>query len=232
MAKPSKILIYGGDGLGIEVARHLERAGHSFIVADNDEQRLQRARDHGFATARIENATDEELTAVGIGHDVNAFFCLSAEDSENVFLALSAQVLDPKLKIIAVADSPDSAHRLTAAGVSQVIDPYAISARQVYRLIESPELPGLLETVLFGEDNLHVEEIQIPPGSFLERRQLRSVRLEERYNLIVLGIVDRELSDELIFSSQSMDHQLDAGDVLVVIGPREDIATLQADLIP
>ena len=50
--------------------------------------------------------------------------------------------------------------------------------------------------------------------------------------MILLGVVDRELGDEFIFATTGTDHKLDSGDVLVVIGPAEEIEKFRADAHP
>ena len=43
-------------------------------------------------------------------------------------------------------------------------------------------------------------------------------------------MVDLELSEELIFSTSGIEHNLDAGDMLVVMGPEKEIERLKVDI--
>ena len=44
---------------------------------------------------------------------------------------------------------------------------------------------------------------------------------------IILGVVDLELGNQLIFTNSGVDHRLDAGDILVVIGLKQEIVRLR-----
>ena len=44
-----------------------------------------------------------------------------------------------------------------------------------------------------------------------------------KYNLFLIGVVDKELGDKLYFSLGEQDHKLDVGDILVVLGANRDI---------
>jgi voltage-gated potassium channel len=48
--------------------------------------------------------------------------------------------------------------------------------------------------------------------------------------VILLGVVDLDLSEELIFGTSSIEHKLDTGDMLVVIGPEDQISRLKEDI--
>ncbi|MEW8209945.1 MAG: TrkA C-terminal domain-containing protein, partial [Candidatus Thiodiazotropha taylori] len=56
---------------------------------------------------------------------------------------------------------------------------------------------------------------------------LSDLELNKKYDLIVIGVVDLELSNQLIFTNSGVDHRLDAGDILVVIGGKQEIERLR-----
>ena len=66
-------------------------------------------------------------------------------------------------------------------------------------------------------------EIEIPTGSYLQGDYVCNLNLNEQHNLILIGIVDKELGEDLHFSINEKQHKLDAGDVLVVMGPAQEI---------
>jgi voltage-gated potassium channel len=57
--------------------------------------------------------------------------------------------------------------------------------------------------------------------------RVKDVQLGNDYNLI---LVDREMGDNFIYSTEGHNHRLDEGDVLVVIGPYEEIDRIRQDL--
>jgi voltage-gated potassium channel len=158
-------------------------------------------------------------------------FCLLLEDSENVFLAISARALDPRLRIVAVCQAPEAAPKLLAAGADKVVDPYEISGARVHELLERPLVVELMEQTVFGLQDLNIAEVTIPAGTWLHGVRLSELRRHMRQNVILLGVVDLERGKNLIFSTRGIDHNLDYGDVLVVIGPARDVENFRAMIL-
>ena len=220
--KPSFVL-FGCNPLAIEVARRLAMSGTLFVMVDSDAARVAAAQKENLAARQIDYTDDDALRGVGIGSHVEGVFCLFTEDSENVFLAISARALDPQLRIVAVCQAPEAASKLLAAGADKVVDPYEISGARVHELIQRPEVVDLLEQTVFGVQDLNVAEITIPRHSWVHGVHLSGLRKAMTQNLILLGVVDLERGRDLIFSTRGIDHKLDYEDVLVVIGARSEI---------
>jgi len=89
---------------------------------------------------------------------------------------------------------------------------------------------AILDHTLFGQANLNVTELQIPPGSPFIGRLVLALELETQYNLILLGMVDRKMEEHFVYSQRVQDTQLQAGDILVVIGPMDASTSLKQDL--
>jgi voltage-gated potassium channel len=217
--KPT-LALFGCNPLAIEVARRLSLARTPFVMLDRDAEQVEAARKEGMLARQIDYTDDDALRGVGIGSHIEGVFCLFTEDSENVFLAISARALDPQLRIVAVCQAPEAAPKLLAAGADKVVDPYEISGARVHDLIQRPEVVELLEQTVFGQQDLNIAEITIPRHSWLHGVHLSELRTVMTQNLILLGVVDLEHGKELIFSTRGIDHRLDYEDVLVVIGAR------------
>ena len=222
-----RFALFGCNPMATEVARRLAMAGTSFVMLDNDDALVEAARREGLAARQVDYTDDDALREVGIGSHIEGVFCLFTEDSENVFLAISARELDPQLRIVAVCQAPEAAPKLLAAGADKVVDPYEISGARVHELIERPEVVELLEQTVFGMQDLNVAEITIPPYSWLHGVHLSGLRKFMNQNVILLGVVDLERGKDLIFSTRGIDHKLDYDDVLVVIGARSEIESFR-----
>ncbi len=218
-----RFALFGCNPLAIEVARRLSMARTPFVMLDRDAARVEAARKEDMPARQIDYTDDDALRDVGIGSHIEGVFCLFAEDSENVFLAISARALDPQLRIVAVCQAPPAAPKLLAAGADKVVDPYEISGARVHELIQRPEVVELLEQTVFGLQDLNVAEITIPHHSWLHGVHLSGLRRVMQQNVLLLGVVDLERGKDLIFSTRGIDHRLDYDDVLVVIGARSEI---------
>ncbi len=138
---------------------------------------------------------------------------------DDYFLTISARALDPALTILAIVDDPESAEKLLAAGANKIIDPYEICGRKTYEMLSKPDITNILDNTVFGRHDFNMAQIEIPAGSKLENTNANELKLHEQHSLILIGIVDREQDDRLHFAVGEKEHILNAGDVLVVMGP-------------
>ncbi len=227
----SKIAIFGASELGIEVARHLDPHRHPFVLADNDPDKLARARDRGLEGVQVDHTDDEALKELGIGADIGLLFCLFPEDADNVFLTISARAIDPRLRIVSVIESRDSAPKLLAAGANKLIDPYEIGGHRVSRIMRSPALVDVLDQFVYSNRRLQLAEVPIPESSEYVGLTYCQLRLNERFGLIVIGVLDRDSGEDLLFGRGGFNHHLRPGETLVVIGPAQAIAVFRESLV-
>lgn len=228
--KYGRIVLFGCNNLGLDAARRLNSRQHHFLMVDNDEARVRGAEERGYEALLANHRDDEVLRTLGIGRDIDAIFCFFPEDSENVFLTISARALAPQLKIVSVVESPESADKLRAAGVDKIIDPYEVSGRKIYEIIKRPVIVDILDETVYGRHDLKMAEIEIAPGSCLDQRYLSELNWKQRFNLVLLGVVDQERGKNLRFVTGDVDYKLDAGDVLVVLGSTKEIIAFRREV--
>lgn len=218
-----KVVIFGYSVMSLEVMRRLNAKQHQLLFISENENQADLVNEQGFETTVIDFRNDDELRAIGIGVDVDIIFCFYPQDSDNVFLTISARAIDKNLTIIAIVDAPESAEKLLAAGANKIIDPYEICAKRTHNMLTKPDVTNVLDSTVFGQHDLNIAQIEIPVGSYLENYRVSDLRLAEKYNLIIIGIVDREFGDALHFAISEKKHILNAGDVLVVLGSAKEI---------
>jgi voltage-gated potassium channel len=219
-------LIFGCSALGHEVAMQLSECGVETYLYSDDLDEVGALLAKGMQAAVVDFKNDDKLREIGVGRWVKTIFCLFSYEPNNLFLTLSARALDPDLKIVCVCESAAAAERLKAAGATKVIDPYEISGHRVHERIARPYLVELLEGSLFGK-HIDIAEIEMPDDSRLSGVALNDLQLDKQFNLIITGVVDLELGNQLIFANSGVSHRLHAGDILVVIGPEDEIQRLK-----
>lgn len=224
------ILIFGYNRFAVEAINRMNVDDHHITIADHRPERLKLASENGFKTAAVDYRSDDDLKTAGLGKTVDTIFCFFPEDSENVFLTLSARAIDPQLKIIAIVEDQDAGEKLVAAGANKVIDPYQICGRKIFDQIKKPEITQIIDHTVFGRHDLNIAEIVIPENSYLENTYCSQLNISHTHNLVLIGIVDIELGDDLYFVTGERDHKLNAGDILVILGPSQEIKAYQHDI--
>ena len=228
----TNIAIFGYHSTAVEVATYLRSRDYRITIIDDDEGNLAKARYAGFETARLDYRDDAELKKLDLGRDMEVVFSLFPDDAENVFLVISVRALAPDVRIFTIAHGALAVPKLIAAGANKVVDTYEITGHRIVDLLDRPIITEILDNTLFGQADLSMAEVPIMAGSMLTGRRVKDVQLGNDYNLILVGIVDREMGDNFIYSTEGHNHRLDAGDVLVVIGPNEEIDRIRQDLAP
>jgi voltage-gated potassium channel len=225
-----RIAIFGYSIMSIEVMSRLNKDQYSFVFIGKDESETALVEEKGFETKIIDFRNDDELKSIGIGTDVDILFCFYPRDSDNVFLTISARAIDKTLTIVAIVDDPESAEKLLAAGANKIIDPYEICGRKTHDMLAKPDITNILDHTVFGRHDLHIAQIEIPEGSCLENTMSSELKLNEKHNLILIGVVDKESGEALHFAISENDYILNAGDVLVVLGPSREIRSFKEEV--
>ncbi|WP_305909695.1 NAD-binding protein [Methylomarinum sp. Ch1-1] len=224
------IVVFGYNRLSIEALKRLDTERHNVIIVEQSETAIESATEKGYAVATIDFRDDEDLKSIGLGKHIDTIFCFLTEDSENVFLTISARAIDPALHIIAIVEDPDAVDKLIAAGANKVIDPYQICGRKIHELIKKPDITNIIDHTVFGRQDLNIAEVVIPENSVLENIHSSRLRLNEDHNLILIGIIDKDLGEDLHFATGEQDYLLNAGDTLVILGPSRDIRAFKKEV--
>jgi voltage-gated potassium channel len=225
-----RIAVFGYSIMSLEVLNRLNEEQYSFFFIGKDESEVALVAEKGFEAKMIDFRSDDALKSIGIGTDVDILFCFYPRDSDNVFLTISARAIDKALTIVAIVDDPESAEKLLAAGANKIIDPYEICGRKTHDMLAKPDITNILDHTVFGRHDLHIAQIEIPQGSCLENTRTCDLKLDEKHNLILIGVVDKESGEALHFAIGEKEYTLNAGDVLVVLGPSREIRSFKEDV--
>ena len=214
-----KVIIYGFLAIAKEIAIILKNRNYEILVVDTNKEVLKRAKKEGFEIKRIKSLEDKEFLDIGIDEDnLKAFFCMGEDKNENLLIVLSVRNLNKNLKIIALSDVQKAEQTLMLAGANKVINPYEIGALRISRLLHKPVVLDVLDNILFSDSDIVIEEIFIEKNSILDGVYLKDVDIPYQEDLIILGIQDKELGDKFIFFGAGINHKIDYGDTLVVLG--------------
>ncbi|WMS85536.1 potassium channel family protein [Pleionea litopenaei] len=215
------IAIFGCHDMGYELARTLGD-GQKVVLLDHVQSRVERARTLGFTAFVADFQSDEALREAGIGGKISLLFTLLDKDSENVFLILSARAIDQGLRILTIAEYSDSYHRLYAAGASEVVDPYELSARRIFQMITRPQVVEIIEQAFLSQQDIELVEFLVPADSALVTERLGEVESFNAHKLVLLGILMSSHSHQFMFAAGHLDYRIQSEDVLVLVGRDQD----------
>lgn len=138
----NKIAIFGYNSMSFELISQLNDKEKKLIILDADPIKIEQALQKELPAQLMDYRQDENLITLGIGSSVETIFCFLESDSENVFLTLSARVLDKKLKIISVVNQPESAEKLLQLGPIKLLTRSKYVVKKPINCSLNPVLPG------------------------------------------------------------------------------------------
>jgi len=188
-----------------------------------DIELVKEAKKSGYQVKQISLMDDKNIISLELDKSIKAFFCVSDDKNNNLFVTLSVRNLKPNLKIISVSFATQDNKTMLLAGANKIINPYEIGALRIFRLLNKPYILDILDNILFGESNIEVSEITIEKNSILDGIYLKETNIIEENNLILLGIQDKEIQDKFIFYSSGINHKIDYGDTIVLLGNHNDL---------
>jgi voltage-gated potassium channel len=219
------VVVCGYGRMGRLVCQEFAGAGVPYVVIERQEELLE-AFDvphgvplHGDATS------DEVLKQAGIGH-ARAVVSVVASDADNLFITMSARLLNEGVPIVARAEEESTAKKLLRAGATRIVSPYVIGGTRVAHAILRPAVLDFIEVATGREQiELQIEEVSALPGSRLSGETLGSCRVREDFNVIVVAI--KRQKGPMTFNPGA-DERIEAGDTLVMLGHRSQLDRIEA----
>src|SRR4029450_4388835 len=111
-------------------------------------------------------------------------------DAENVYVTLSAKVLNPSLHVAVRASDDQAEEKLQRAGATTVLTPYTYIGHRLAQSLLRPHVLSFLDVAsAFGRTDLDLalEQLLVTPGSFLASRTLEEAQLGRLYGVVGAG---------------------------------------------
>lgn len=216
----NKVIIFSFSNIAQQIAKTLQQKHYHIIIIEEDKELSYKAIQLGYEVKEVSlMESDENIHALNLDDSsIKAFFCMHEDKNINLFITLSVRDICKEIKIISVSFTSEDNKAIILAGANKIINPYEIGALRIFRLLHKPYILDLLDNILLSESNIEVSEVTISKNSIFDGIYIQDTTLLEKYNLILLGIQDKEISEQFIFYSNGINHKIDAGDTLVILG--------------
>jgi len=216
-------IVCGYGRVGQEIANIFRQEETKFVVIDQDEKAINKAKLVGYLCIQDDATKDEVLKQAGIERARGLVVALG-NDADNTYVTLSARALHPTLPIIARADSEDTEGKLLRAGANHVISPQTIGGRRMAMLALRPVAVDFVETVLFSRgQQLLLEEMGIKENSSLIHVTVREI--EERIPGIRIMALKRK--DGSLLLNPTPTTTIEEQDLLTVFGAADQLHALE-----
>jgi voltage-gated potassium channel len=221
-------LIFGFSKVAKQIAHNLKLKNKKFVVVESNQVLCEKIKKQDIEVINLDLTNDEDMKQVGI-QNAKTLFCAHSDNDLNLFVTLSARSFNSDLKIIAKVDDIDEEKKMFLAGANKIISPYDVAGHRIFRLLNKPIVLDICDNILFSKTDIKVVEIQVSKESSLNGVYIKDIDIEQKYNIIVVGVLDFELKDEFTFHSSGVNHKVDEHDIVVVMGYEEDIVKFKKE---
>jgi voltage-gated potassium channel len=217
------IIVCGYGRMGRLVCKEFSRLHRPFVVIDSSEAALKDF-DLPFGIPLVGDATsDEILKRAGVDR-AHSMVTVMMSDADNLFATMSARLLNSRLVIVARVEDMASEAKLKRAGANRVVSPYQIGGTRMAQAVIKPTVVEFIDLTTRTEHiELQLEESLIEMESSLAGCSILDSRMHAEHRIIVVAI--KKKSGHMVFNPPA-ETVLDAGDILIAIGSRENLATL------
>ncbi len=216
-------IICGFGRVGHQVAQVFDKSQVPYVVIDSKKETLDEPERQNAPIIIGDATSDHILIEAGIRSAKGLIAC-SDSDVANVYVTLSARVLNPGLNIVARAGFKDTEKKLIMAGANRVISPYFISGIRMAGLAIRPVASDFLDLVTHGgQVDFSLYEMPIPENSPLLHKSIAEADVRGTAGALILAIRKNDGSFDLQPKANSI---IEKNDVLVVIGTQEQFDSL------
>ncbi len=213
-------VICGYGRIGTIICEELYSESIPFVVIEEDPGKNEELEKNKYLYLNMDATSEEALLKAGIQSAKGLVTGVGA-DALNVFITLTARGLRPDIFVLSRASDVRNEAKLLKAGASRVVSPYVLGGRRMAEVLKRPTVVDFIDIAMANRHlGLMMEEARVGSTSHLIGKNLIESRLRQDYGVIIVAI--KKKSDEMIFNPMPSE-RLDAGDVIVFIGKKEDL---------
>lgn len=217
------VIVCGYGRMGQMICEELDQSDIECVVIESSSDQTQSAIAGGRLVINGAASDDDILIAAGIER-ASGVVCVVDSDAENMFITVTASELRPGIRVIARAESPDSARKLERAGASMVVSPHQMAGKTIATALVHPRLAKFLNR---GEEQtgyFELGEVVIEKDSHAAGQTVSELGAE--LSGLVFVAVDQE-HGELVMQPPG-DFCFSAGDVVIFAGGKEIVERMKS----
>lgn len=217
-------IISGYGRVGHTISKQFEAEKIPFVVIDAKPETANELDPRGVPYIIGNVSSDEVLEKAGIKR-AKGLVAAADSDTENVYVTLTAKVMNPKVFVIARAGHKETENKLKKAGADKVISPYFIAGSRMASMALRPVSVDFLDNVIGTENvELWMKEITIKDGTQLSNKTLGEAQIRQNSGAIILTIKNKDGKFEV---TPKADSRMGVGSIIVALGTSEQLERLQ-----
>ena len=216
-------ILCGYGRMGTVIGKELKEKGARFIVIEKGPMDGDSV-ENDVLFVRGDATKDEVLREAGIER-AKGLISVLPTDAENLYVVLSARVLNPDMNIVARAGEEGSEQKLLRAGADRVVSPYYIGGLRIAHTVLKPSVVDFIEfATRSGNIDLQMEEIYVREGASIAGITLDECGIGRELGIIIVAI--KRSGGDMRFNP-TFRTTIKPGDVLIALGERTKLKVLE-----
>ncbi len=220
-------IVCGYGRIGKIVSQELADDNIPFIIIEQNPNLVEILEQVRHLYINMDATTEAALLKAGI-MKAKGIVTAVHSDANNVFITLTAKGLRPDIFILARSSDEENQEKLLRAGATRVVCPYLMGGRRMFQVLKRPTVMDFIDTATMDTQlGLRMEEAVVSTKSSLLGKTLIESHIRQNFGVIIVAI--KKPTGEMIFNPLPTE-KLEGGDVIVVIGKKEDLKRMDAVL--
>lgn len=217
-------IVCGYGRMGATLCEYLQSRRQPFVVVDQDESVLDdEFHQQKWLFVLGDSSQDETLERAGIRR-ARGLTTVLPTDADNLYVVLSARLLNPAMPIVARASDDRAAQKMMQAGATRVMNPFSSGAIRMARYMLSPSIENFVEVTETHGVDWEIADVQVSEASVLVGQKLSETGLRDS-GIMLLGVC--RTNGEKFFPPPG--HLvIQPGDKLFAFGNSDGVATLSS----
>ena len=219
-------IICGYGRMGAVIAKELHDKDIPLVIVELDQEKVDKISDLGYKSVLGDATFEKTLEEAGIHKAAGIVVCLN-NDPDNLFVTLTARSLNHDAFLVSRCSQINNKPKLKQAGANKVVNPYTAGGHRMAELLISPELEDTVSLSLKQDYvDLAVDEISLLNVTNLHGVKIKESNIREKYNLIVVGLVNGDGSYEI---NPDPNEKLQQSHTLMLMGQKDKLESFKAD---
>lgn len=219
--KTDAAIIFGYNEYALEIAKSISFKYKNIELFSLDENENSSKFDLSDDWTELENRFDMENSVA---------FCVVQDDATNIFLTLSLRASFKNLNIIAFCKNKEGANKLTLAGANKVIPLVQTTASMISDILRKPIVTKVMHDILYEKGDLKIAQIRVEKDASFIGKLPFEVDWGEEFGIIVLSIMQDDITSSFIYSSKAKHNEIKNGDILIVVGYDNEIIEFESKI--
>lgn len=218
------VIVCGLGRMGKIVCDELERGKKRFVVIEREALPLA-DWGYGCGIKLVGDATEDDILRKAGAERAKALITCMSSDADNLYVTLSARLLNAKLVIVARAEEEEAEIKLRKVGASKVISPYLAGGSRAVQAVFRPTVLRIMDMATRPEFlDLQIEEVVVKAESPLAGKTLKQSLLADEHGIMVAGILPE--GGELVYAPKG-ETVITVGATLIALGQRKELNVLE-----